>query len=97
MEINFPSTNGELSISDMIKGFRDAGLTETADSLEASMAAKSSINGSYSSIDELAHVVKEVFNDAALRSHFLMAKLEARARDLDPDVVTDLTVNIIDQ
>lgn len=97
MEINFRSTDGGISIPAMIDAFREAGLTQTADSLEASMTAKSSINGSYSSIEELAKVVKGVFNDDALRAHFLMASLEARTRDLDPDLITNLKVNILEE
>ncbi|MCK2200216.1 hypothetical protein [Corynebacterium callunae] len=95
MEINFRGTKEGISISEMIQAFRAAGLTKTADSLEESMTAKSSISGTYDSVQDLGKVINKVFSDEALRAHFTMATIEARTLDLDPNLVTNLKFNII--
>lgn len=96
MEIDVPMHDGEVSTKELIDRFREAGLVTTADSWEASLSASSSASGTYQSEEELSHALSEMLKMDRMRTHLLMATLEAQVLGLDPDSVPVMTVNLID-
>lgn len=58
--------------------------------------AKTSVSGTYESHEDMVEAIASAFSSDALRVHFLMATLEARSLNVDPDIVTKMTVKVID-